>query len=123
MHFWMQVTNSEKRVITFYTKKQVTNLSFKSDRCVDGKHSKILLTDMAAANAAGDKLPMFVIGNRQGLDTSLGYGTFHAGTERKRRAGWIASCLWSGLENLTAHLNEKAEKLYLLWITVQSTLM
>ena len=34
----------------------------KSDKCSGGKHSKIRITGLAAANAVGDKLPMFVIG-------------------------------------------------------------
>ena len=35
----------------------------KSDKCSGGKHSKIRITGLAAANAVGDKLPMFVIKN------------------------------------------------------------
>ena len=31
-------------------------------RCTGGKHSKIIVTELAAANMNGDKLPMFVIG-------------------------------------------------------------
>ena len=34
----------------------------KSEKCYGGKLSKIRITDMAAANAIGDKLPMFVYG-------------------------------------------------------------
>ena len=34
----------------------------KSEKCYGGKLSKIHITGMAAANAMGDKLPMFVIG-------------------------------------------------------------
>lgn len=33
-----------------------------SEKCIGGKHNKIRLTGMAAANAEGKKLPMFVIG-------------------------------------------------------------
>ena len=36
--------------------------SIKSESCIGGKHSKVRLTGMAAANAVGEKLPMFVIG-------------------------------------------------------------
>ena len=32
----------------------------KSEKCSDGKLSKVRITGMASANAAGDKLPMFV---------------------------------------------------------------
>ena len=34
----------------------------KRDKCSDGKHSKIRITGLAAANAVGNKLPMFCIG-------------------------------------------------------------
>ena len=34
----------------------------KSDKCLGGKLSKVRIIGMASANAAGDKLPMFVIG-------------------------------------------------------------
>lgn len=34
----------------------------KSEKCSGGKHSKVRLTGLAAANAVGEKLPMFVIG-------------------------------------------------------------
>ena len=38
------------------------SLNLRSEACTGGKHSKICLTGMAAANAMGDKIPMFVIG-------------------------------------------------------------
>ena len=38
------------------------SLHLKSEKCVGGKHSKVRLTGLAAANANGKKLPMFVIG-------------------------------------------------------------
>ena len=34
----------------------------KNKKCVGGKHSKVRLTVLAAANAINEKLPMFVIG-------------------------------------------------------------
>ena len=37
----------------------------KSDKCSGGKYSKIRIAGLAAANAVGDKLPMFVIGKSQ----------------------------------------------------------
>ena len=37
----------------------------KSEKCSGGKLSKILITGMAAANAVGDEIPMFVIGKSQ----------------------------------------------------------
>ena len=46
----------------FYQALSNKTLHLKSERCVGGKHSKIRLTGMAASNAVGEKLPMFVIG-------------------------------------------------------------
>ena len=46
----------------FYQALQKKTLHFKNEKCTGGKHSKIRLTGMAAANMAGEKLPMFVIG-------------------------------------------------------------
>ena len=36
--------------------------SLKTEKCSGGKHSKIRITGLAAADGVGDKLPMFVIG-------------------------------------------------------------
>lgn len=46
----------------FYQALPEKSLHLKSEKCVGGKHSKIRLTGMAAANALGKELPMFVIG-------------------------------------------------------------
>ena len=46
----------------FFRMQPDKSLNLRSEACVGGKHSKIRLTGMAAANAMGDKLPMFVIG-------------------------------------------------------------
>ena len=46
----------------FYQALPEKSLHLKSVKCVGGKHSKIRLRGMAAANALGEKLPMFVIG-------------------------------------------------------------
>ena len=47
------------------------SLNLRSEACTGGKHSKICLTGMAAANAMGDKILMFVIG--KSVDTGNGY--------------------------------------------------
>ena len=46
----------------FYRAQPEKSLHLKDERCVGGKHSKLRLTGLAAANAVGEKLPMFVIG-------------------------------------------------------------
>ena len=38
------------------------SFNLRSEACTGGKHSKIRLTGMTAANATGNKIPMFVIG-------------------------------------------------------------
>ena len=46
----------------FFRMQPYKSLNLRSEACTGGKHSKIRLTAMAAANAMGDKIPMFVIG-------------------------------------------------------------
>ena len=46
----------------FYKALPTKSMHYKNERCSGGKHSKVRLTGLAAANAVGDKLPMFVIG-------------------------------------------------------------
>ena len=46
----------------FFRMQPYKSLNLRSEACTGGKHSKICLTAMAAANAMGDKIPMFVIG-------------------------------------------------------------
>ena len=53
-------------------------LDLRSETCVGGKHSKICLTGMAAANATGDELTMLP--------------TYLEDTEIKIKSGWIAYC-------------------------------
>ena len=46
----------------FYRAQPEKSLHLKDERCVGGKHSKLRLTGLVAANAVGGKLSMFVIG-------------------------------------------------------------
>ena len=46
----------------FYRNQLYKSLHLKNENCVGGKHSKLRLTGLAAANAVGEKLPLFVIG-------------------------------------------------------------
>ena len=49
--------------LAFFTKHCRQSLCiFEGKRCAGGKLSKVRLTGMAASNAIGEKLPMFVIG-------------------------------------------------------------
>ena len=103
----------------FYQALPERSLPLKSEKCVGGYHSKIRLTGMAAANALGEKLPMFVIGKSAKPRCFSGVRNIPCRYRAQPKAGWIASFLRRGLENWTASLKEKAEKLCLLWTTVQ----
>ena len=46
----------------FYQCLPNQTLHSKGEKCSEGKHSKIRLTGLAAVNAYGERLPMFVIG-------------------------------------------------------------
>ena len=46
----------------FYQSLPEKTLHLKSEKCIGGKLSKVRLTGLAAGNAVGEKLPMFVIG-------------------------------------------------------------
>ena len=47
----------------FYQALPSKSIHLKSERCSGGKDSKLRLAGLAAGNAMGDKLAMFVIGN------------------------------------------------------------
>ena len=45
----------------FYQMHPEKSLHLKKGKCIGGKESKVRITGMAASNALGDKIPMFVI--------------------------------------------------------------
>ena len=47
----------------FYQALPDKSLHYKGEHCNGGKHSKVRLTGLAAGDATGEKLPLFVIGN------------------------------------------------------------
>ena len=96
-------------------------LHFKSEKCLGGKHSKTRLTGMAAANAAGENLLMFVIGKSARPGVLLALETSPANTDRIKRVGWTACCSKSGSGSSTERFREKAEKLPLSWIIAWPT--
>lgn len=53
------------------------SLHLKSEKRIGGKHNKVRLTGMAAANAEGEKLPMFVIGKSVKPRCSTGVINLH----------------------------------------------
>ena len=49
----------------FYQQLPTKSFHLKSERCARGKFSKVCLTDLAAGNGVGEKLPMLVIGKAE----------------------------------------------------------
>ena len=71
----------------------------KTEKCSGGKHSKISITGLAAANAGGSKLPMFVIGKAKKPRCFIRtLRHFLAGIVHRKKAGWTAFCLKNGLK-------------------------
>lgn len=75
----------------FYQALPEKSLHLKSEKCVRGKHSKIRLTGMAAANALGKKLPMFVIGKLAKARCFSGVRNIPCRYRAQKIAGWIVS--------------------------------
>ena len=65
----------------------------KSEKCSGGKHSKIRITGLAAANAAGEKLPMFVIGKAKNPRCFTDTKTLPC-RYRAQPKSWMDSCLF-----------------------------
>ena len=83
----------------------------KPEKCYGGKLSKIRITGsirMAAGNAMGDKLPMFVI-----HDASKMSSFYLVATEINEKFGWVGICLKSGSESWTGSFLLKEEMLLL----------
>ena len=78
-----------------------------------GKHSKIRLTGMAAANALGQKLPMFVIGKLAKHSVSQESGIFHADIEHKKN--WMDSILFEEwIRELDSKFQREGRKIVLI---------
>ena len=71
----------------FYQALPGKTLHLKEKKCSEGKHIKVRLSGIAAANAYGEKLPMFVTGNLRNQGVFQELGTYRVVTEHKQRAG------------------------------------
>lgn len=87
----------------FYQALPNKTLHLKSEKCVGGRHSKTRLTGMAAANAAGEKLPMFVIGKSTRPRYFAGFRKLPADKDRKKKS-WMDCILF---EEWVTELNRK----------------
>ena len=97
-------------------------LHLKDEKCTGGKHSKIRMTRLAAANMNGEKLPIFVIDKSQSLDVSRISKNYLAFTNARRKVGWIQRFSKNGSESLIINLKKKTRKLHSSSITVQPIL-
>lgn len=77
----------------FYQALPNKTLHLKSEKCVGGKHSKTRPTGMAAANAVGEKLPMFVIGKSTRPRCFAGVKNLPC-RHRSQKKSWMDSALF-----------------------------
>ena len=91
----------------FYQVLPNKTLHLKSEKCVGGKHSKTRLTGMAAANAVGEKLPMFVIGKSARPRCFAGVRNLPC-RYRSQKKSWIGSAL---IEEWVRELDRKKQDL------------
>lgn len=78
----------------FYKALPDKSLHLKSEKCVDGNHSKVRLTGLAAANAVGEKLPMFAIGKSRKPHCFSGVRNLHGCRYRLQKKSWMDSTLF-----------------------------
>ena len=71
-------------------------MHYKKGRCSGGKHSKVRLTGLAAANAVGDKLYMFVIGRSEKPRSFKTSKVSLVNTARRKRGGLMVASLRNG---------------------------
>ena len=77
----------------FYQCSPNKTFHFKKEKCTGGKHSKVRLTGMAAGNAKGERLPMFVIGKSKNPRCFKGIKSFPC-RYRSQPKSWMCSELF-----------------------------
>ena len=108
----------------FYWAQPDKSLNLRTEKCVGGKHSKLCLTGVAAANTISEKLPMFVIGKAKSPRCFKGVKHLPCRyRNQKRRAGWTVCSLKSGFVKSIDDSQRKRKRLRLSWIIVQHTLL
>ena len=65
----------------------------KTEKCSGGKHSKIRITGLAAANAVDNKLPMLLLIKQKIQGVLEAFRNFFADIDHKERAGWKKSSI------------------------------
>ena len=97
----------------FYQCLSNKTYQLKSEKCYVGKLSKIRITGMAAANAMGNRLPMFAIGRPRIHDASKMSSFYFVVAEINKKVRWMGNCLKSGSESWTDSFLLKEEMLLL----------
>ena len=90
----------------FYQCLRNKTFHLKSEKCSGGKNSKIRITGLAAANAVGDKLPMFVIGKSKTPRCFKNVSSLPC-RYRSQKKSWMDSALF---EEWVRELDVKFEK-------------
>ena len=73
----------------FYQCLPYKSYQLKTEKCSGGKHNKIRVTGLAAANAIGNKRPTFVIGKSKNPRCYKTLRNFPVDIDHKERAEWI----------------------------------
>ena len=72
----------------FYQSLPKKTLHLKSEKCIGGKLSKVRLAGLAAGNAIGKKLPMFVIGKSAKPRCFSGVKNLPCGCRSQKKVEW-----------------------------------
>ena len=88
----------------FYKALPTKSMHLEGKKCSGGKHSKIRLTGLAAANMCRENILIFVIGKSNKPVALRGLKALHVDTVRKKRFGWTPNYLKNGSENRTESL-------------------
>lgn len=98
----------------FYQVLPEKSLHLKSEKCVGGKHSKIWLTGMTAANALGKKFPMFVIGKLAKPWCFSGVQNIPCRYRAQKIGGWIVSFFEDWIRELDSKFEREGRKIVLI---------
>ena len=75
------------------------SLHLKDENCIGGKFSKVRLTGLAAANANGEKLPMFIIGKSKSPRCFKNLKQLPCRYRGQKKVGWTVITSRNGFAN------------------------
>ena len=98
----------------FYQMLPTNTYHTKGERCAGGKFSKVRLTRLAAGNALGEKLPMFVIGKSVTPRCFKGVKSLPCQYKAQKKA-WMDSDIFTGyVKKLDAKFETEGRKIVLI---------